>query len=194
MQLPRRRRRDDASARPGLSLPPAHGRLGKPADPPGWDGEPRGEPGIHGLARSRRWDAVVTAEVPGLAGETHAFVVLADRTLLPLDDEAAEVLAPLAAALGDAVERPYRAEAVARGGGRWAVGAVRTRVEELHGVAATEIELAVRDGRRSASVDGRPVFGPFPVLERIAAAERGDVVVRAWRLAGDSWEVEISPL
>lgn len=169
-------------------------RLGTPADPPGWDGEPRGEPGIHGLARSRRWDAVVTADAPGLAGETHAFVVLADRTVLPLDGGTPSAFAPLAAAVGDAVERPYRAEAVARGAGRWAVGAVRTRVEELRGVDAAAIELAVRGGGRSTSVDGRPVFGPFPVLERIAAEARGDVVVRAWRLGGDSWEVEISPL
>jgi hypothetical protein len=44
------------------------------------------------------------------------------------------------------------------------------------------------------SLDGRPVFGAFPVLEGIAAEARGDVVVRAWRLAGDSWEVEVSPL
>jgi hypothetical protein len=168
--------------------------VGAPADPPGWDGEPRGEPGIHGLARSRRWDAVVSAEAPGLAGETHTFVVLANRTLLPLEDDPADALAPLAAAIGDAVERPYRAEAVARGGGRWAVGAVRTRVEELHGVDAAEIQLSLTEGRRSVSVDGRPVFGPFPVLERIAATARGDVVVRAWRLAGDSWEVEISQL
>jgi hypothetical protein len=193
LRLPRRRR-PDASARPSPSPSPARGRLGTSADPPGWDGEPRGEPGIHGLARSRRWDAVVAADVPGLAGDTHAFVVLADRTLLPLDDGAAESLAPLAAAVGDAVERPYRAEAVARGAGRWAVGAVRTRVEELHGVEAAEIQFAVQAGRGSASVDGRPVFGPLPGLERIAAEEQGDVVVRAWRLAGDSWEVEVSPL
>jgi hypothetical protein len=189
-----RRRRPDARPRRTFTTGEQRARLGTPADPPGWDGEPRGEPGIHGLARSRRWDAVVTADAPGLVGESHRFVVLADRTLLPLDGGAAGALAPLAAALGDAVERPYRAEAVARGAGSWAVGAVRTRVEELHGVEAREIALSVRDGERSVSLDGRPVFGAFPVLEGIAAEARGDVVVRAWRLAGDSWEVEVSPL
>jgi hypothetical protein len=136
----------------------------------------------------------VTVDVPELAGDSHRFVVLADRTLLPLDGGPAGALAPLEAALGEAVERPYRAEAVARGAGSWAVGAVGTRVEELHGVEAQEIELAVREGQRSVSMDGRPVFGAFPVLEGIAAEARGDVVVRAWRLAGDSWEVEVSPL
>ena len=30
--------------------------------------------------------------------------------------------------------------------------------------------------------------------ERIAADEGPDVVVRAWRLAGDAWEVEVTPL
>ena len=43
------------------------------AEPPGWDGEPRGEPGIHGVPRARRWDAVATAEAPAAARRHRAF-------------------------------------------------------------------------------------------------------------------------
>src|SRR2546421_534462 len=45
----------DTGAAPGLS-----------AQPPGWDGAPRGEPGIHGVPQARRWETVASAEAPGL--------------------------------------------------------------------------------------------------------------------------------
>jgi hypothetical protein len=180
-------------ARPDTAPRPRAHRIAPAAAPPGWDGEPRGEPGIHGVPRSRRWDAVVTvaAELPG---EAHAFVVLADASIVPLDDAPAAGLRALVAAVGDAAERPYRAEAVLRAPGDWAVAAVRTRVEELHEIEGDALELVAHVGERSVRVDGRPVFGSFPTLERIAADEGPDVVVRAWRLAGDAWEVEVTPL
>ena len=70
--------------------------------------------GIHGVSRARRWDAVATAEAPGLAGDEAEFVVLPDGTLL---GEQAQV--PLAGALE--LEPPYRAEAVRRDGDLWEI-------------------------------------------------------------------------
>src|SRR5205807_2274625 len=45
-----------------------YGLPGQAAEPPSWDGEARGDAGIHGVPRARRWDAVATAEAPDLRG------------------------------------------------------------------------------------------------------------------------------
>ena len=52
-----------------------------PVDPgPHW-----GVTGIHGVARPRRWDAVASAEAPGLTGDEVHFVALANGDLV-VDD------------------------------------------------------------------------------------------------------------
>lgn len=165
---------------------------GTPAEPPGWDGEPRGEPGIHGLARSRRWDAVVVADAPGLDGTELAFVVLADGSTVAAHD--ATALAPLIAALAGSLAPPYRAEAVRRGGTQWAVAAARIRVSELPALAGEEAELVLSAGRRTFHVDGRPSFVAMPALESIGAKEGREYVVRAHRLRAAFWEVEAEAL
>ena len=45
-----------------------------------------------------------------------------------------------------------------------------------------------------AKLDGRPVLGRSPVLERIGEAQSSEYVVRARRLDGDLWEVEATAL
>ena len=68
-----RRRPTTTTSRCRSSAVAVRGRLpgdeprpsGLSAEPPGWDGEPRGEPGIHGIPRARRWDAVVTGSGAG---------------------------------------------------------------------------------------------------------------------------------
>lgn len=167
---------------------------GGPADPPGWHGEQRGEPGIHGVPRARRWDAVVAADAPDLESVERRFVALPDGSTVGADGVRDEALAPLAAALAGVVQPPYRAEAVPRGRGRWAVAAARIRVEEVADVDGDELELVRRDGVRTLHVDGRPVFGSAPAFERMGEGEAGDYVVRARRIAGDLWEVETSAL
>ena len=65
-------------------------------EPPPHDTTPRwGETGIHGVARPRRWDAVVLAESP-YPGQELDFVALPDGTLL-VEDEVVERLAVLEA-------------------------------------------------------------------------------------------------
>lgn len=163
-------------------------------EPPGWDGAPRGEPGIHGVPRARRWDAVSTAEAPALKGDGVHFVALADGTLVVEEDEPDEALSPLADAVEAAVPPPYRAEAVRRGPTTWAVAASRIAVILVEGLRGDEAELVVTQETRTLHVDGRPVFGSAPALERAGQAVGGEYVVRAARLDGDLWEVEATPL
>ena len=164
------------------------------AEPPGWDGEARGEPGIHGVARSRRWDVVATAEAPQLRGDTVHFVSLADRTLLVEENEPDDGVSPLADAVDASLSPPYRAEAVRRGESSWAVGASRIQVVEVPGLTGDEAELAVTRQGRSLEVDGRTVLGRAPALERIGEAQSPEYVVRARRLDGNLWEVEATAL
>lgn len=168
--------------------------LAPAALPPGWDGEARGEAGIHGVPRARRWDTVVTAVAPALRGDTVHFVALADGALLAEEDEPDGALRPLADAVETGLRPPYRAEAVRQDDARWAVGASRIALAELRDLRGDDVELvATREGRM-LRVDGRPSFGSAPALERLGEAEGSEFVVRAHRLHDDLWEVEASPL
>jgi hypothetical protein len=155
----------------------------------GDDDAPRGPwdiAGIHGLQRARKWDAVVTVEAGTLAGERALFVALPDGRLVI--EEGSGGLEPLAAAVDAELPRPYRAEAIRRERGLWAVAANAIEVVELPGIAGREIELVSHGGDRILSVDGERSFGT------IAALERPQHVVRARRIEGAVWEVEVDAL
>jgi hypothetical protein len=179
-----------------LNLEPegSSGRSGQAAELPGWDGEPRGEPGIHGVPRPRRWDAVATADSLDLHGDTVHFVALPDGTIMVEEDEPDQALAPLADAVEATIQPPYRAEAVRRGPATWAVAASRIKVVEAPGLRGNEAELVVTREGRTLHVDGRPAFGSAPALEHAGEAEGSEYVVRASRLDGDLWEIAASPL
>jgi len=151
------------------------------------------EAGIHGVHRQREWDAVVTVEVEGVdAGEVH-FVALPDDTLLVDEDVDAE---PLAAALDDLADPPYRAEAVRRSETQWAVGIRRIEVVDLGDDApdGEELTLTARDGERELRVDGAPTFGSIPLLEQLGSARSPSYVVQGRRLDRTLWEVRVAPL
>lgn len=167
---------------------------GPAAAPPGWDGEQRGEPGIHGVPRARRWDAVATAEAPGLLGDVVHFAALEDGTLVVEEDEPDGTLAPLADALEARLGPPYRAEGVRRRGALWGVAGRSITLVREPGLDGEEAELVVRGGERTLTVDGQPRAGRAPGLEAAGAAEGADHVVRAARLDDDVWEVEASAL
>ena len=93
------------------------------------------------------------------------------------------------------LEPPYRAEAVRRHETLWAVAARAIEVVELgEDPGGEEITLTVRNGERELLVDGARTFGSLPALERLAHGRHDAFTVRAARLEGDLWEVEISPL
>jgi hypothetical protein len=187
------RRDEPAHRRLGRALPNANAG-GFLAHPPLLDGTQVGEPGIHGVPRPRRWDAVVTAGSEALVGDEVHFVALPDGTLVVDEAVPDESLGPLAEAIEEAVEPPYRAHAVRKGKRVWAVGAKRVEVASLPHVRGDEIELTVRDGERALAVDGEREFGGVPMLERLARERHDDYVVRAQRIDGDLFEIEVAPL
>jgi hypothetical protein len=135
-----------------------------------------GATGIHGVPRPRRWDAVASADAPGLSGDELHFVAL-----------------PLADAIEQTIEPPYRAEAVRQGDDVWAVAAHRVEVAEFE-ADGDEIELVVNQDGRSLTVDGARTFGSVPELEDLGSRDGDAYVVRAKRLDGDLWEVISSAL
>ena len=156
------------------------GGLLPPQDPrPQWQ-----ETGIHGLQRPREWDATVTAEAPEIEGDAVSFVVLPDRTVL-VESGPDTSLEPLAAAVEQALQPPYRARAVRQSESLWAVQARRIEVVAIpDGPDGDAIELTPE----GVLVDGQRAFGSIPELE-----ELGDVV-RAERLDGNLWEVRAERL
>ncbi len=174
---------DGGSAAPGLA-----------AQAPGWDGLQRGEPGIHGVPRARRWDTVATVTAAGIQGDTVHFAAIGDGTLLVEQDEPDEAVRTLADAVEQALEPPYRAEAVRRGAETWAVAARRIQVVEEPGLGGQELELVVRPDGWALRVDGTTTLRRAQALERVGEALGPERVVRAWRLDGDLWEVEATAL
>jgi hypothetical protein len=178
---------------------PLHKKLAREAsleqqEPPLVDPGPHwGVTGIHGVPRPRRWDAVASAEAPGLAGDDVHFVALPNGDLIVDEDEPPDTLAPLADAIEQTIEPPYRAEAVRRQGEVWATAARRVQVASFE-AEGDALELVASEAGRSLSVDGQAAFGTVPQLERIGASEGDSYVVRARRLDGDLWEVEAHPL
>jgi hypothetical protein len=177
-KLARQARLDDLS---GQELPPV--------DPgPHW-----GATGIHGVARPRRWDAVASAEAPGLRGDEVHFVALPNGDLVVDEDEPDGTVRALAEAVEDTVEPPYRAESIRRDGDVWAVAARRVQVAELE-AQGEELELVVSGGERTLTVDGERGFGSVPELERLGERLGPAYAIRARRLDDRIWEVEASPL
>lgn len=173
---------------------PLHERLAREgglSERPPHDPSPRwGEVGIHGIHRQREWDAVATAVVPELEGSEARFVALPDGTLIT-ETEDLDV-APLADVLEASVQPPYRAEAIRRPDGLWAVAARRIDVVEVADqIDGDELVLTLRNGERTLEVEGATVFGGVPSLEQLLP---GDGVITARRLDEAFWEVEVAPL
>jgi hypothetical protein len=160
---------------------------------PGRDVAPWHQSGIHGVARPRRWDAVVTAEAE-LPGDAVDFVALADGTLIVDRDVPEGGLAPLAAAVELLIPPPYRAQGTRKSERVWAVAANKIVVAELGDeIGGDTVELAVQEDERTLLVDGAPSFGRLPSLEELAAGLPA-FVIRADRIDGDLWEVRVVPL
>jgi hypothetical protein len=147
------------------------------------------ETGIHGIPRERQYDAVATTAAPDAEGASARFVGLEDGSLLI--EEGGGDLTPLADAIEQEIDRPYRANAVRRGETQWAIAAHRLRVVQLPEPGGDEVELVLRGEEKTLAVDGNRSFGTMPELEQLA---EGDAVIRAARLDGTLWEVRVDPL
>jgi len=173
---------------------PLHEKLAREGglvERPPHDPSPRwGEVGIHGVHRQRVWDAVATVDAPELDGDEAAFVALLDGTVLAETDDLD--VERLADALEASIEPPYRAEAVRRTDGLWAVAARRIRVVDVpEAVDGDNVTITHRQGERTVQVDGSSAFGSIPTLEQLAG---DDAVLIAHRLDETVWEVEVTPL
>lgn len=157
-----------------------------PHDPgPHW-----GEVGIHGLHRHREWDAVATVAAPDLAGDEARFVVLASGEVVV---ESGGADPRLAASI--TLAPPFRARAIRRDAGMWAVGATRIHTLVLANDPGGETIELVWDGReRTVRIDGEPTLAGVPELERLAGSRYAAYVATASRLEGTIWEVFVAPL
>ena len=145
--------------------------------------QPWDKAGIHGVHRPREWDDIATLAAE-LEGERAEFVVLDDEVIVEYGPRGIETIAGAIS-----LDPPYRAEAVKREDGLWAVAARRSEGVSLPDVTGQELEQAHHDGDRTLVVDGQRRFGSIPALER-----QGDYAVRGRRLDGDRWEIEASLL
>jgi hypothetical protein len=148
-----------------------------------------GEVGIHGIARPREWDAVavVRAELPG---ERVAFVALPNRGLVI--EEGPDDVEELAEAVERSLMPPYRAEAVRRPDGSWAVGATAIDVVELPTLDGDDVTLTVSQDGQELVVDGDGRLGQLPELEAFLRGRQG--VVQARRIDGSSFELSAHSL
>jgi len=162
----------------------------EPIDPrPVWQ-----ETGVHGLQRPRDWDATLTVDAPSIEGDTVSFVTLPDGTVL-VEDGADSSLEPLAAAVEQVLQPPYRARAVRQGETLWAVQVRRIEVIELSdGPEGDELELTHTADGTTLVVDDARRFGTIRELEQRGGRVGPEYTVRAERLDGDLWEVRASAL
>ena len=157
------------------------------------DVAPWHQAGIHGVPRPREFDEVTTVDVDGVAGNEIAFVALEDGTLLLESEHDTDVTA-FADAHDATMTPPYRAIGIRKGERTWALAAKGIDVARIADeVGGDTVELGVQGGERTLVVDGAQTFGTLPELEALA----GDLeayVLRASRLDGDLWEVQVVPL
>jgi hypothetical protein len=68
-------------------------------------------------------------------------------------------------------------------------------VLDLHpDVEGETIELSAHGGERTLTVDGFRAFGRIPQLEAVGEARGPDYALRARRLDGSLWEIDVTPL
>lgn len=160
---------------------------------PGRDVAPWHQAGIHGVARPRQWDTVVTAEAD-LPGDSVSFVALEDGTLVVDEAVPDNALAPLADAVELQIHAPYRAHATRKSETVWAVAANTIVVARLADeIGGDTVELAVQGDESTLLVDGAQTFGALPSLEELAGGLAA-YVIRADRIDDDLWEVKVIPL
>jgi hypothetical protein len=156
------------------------------------DGDPGlGIAGVTGVARPRgEWDVASSASAPDLPGDELTFVALADGTLV-VDGEVPDGAAgPLADAVEQYLQPPYRAAAVRKEGDVWAVAAARVTVLDLSSVDGDMLEVARVGEGVAFSVDGAASLAPLEVRQ-VLEGHDGDVALTAERIDGTTWVAEI---
>ena len=147
------------------------------------------------MARPGAYDEVIAVHAPEIPGDTADFATLQNGDVIVDTEQGDADLSPLADAVEQKLQPPYRVVARRGEGDLWSVAARGIDVLELDFAGGDEIELASIDGELDLKVDGEAWNGRIPELERAGEAANGeDYVVQAERLDGDLWEVRASPL
>ncbi|HVD25360.1 MAG TPA: hypothetical protein VNB86_05135 [Gaiellaceae bacterium] len=122
-------------------------------------------------------------------------MTLPDGTVL-VDAELPEgALTPIADAIEGELNPPYRAHAVRREDGVWAVGAKTIEVVEVHEeIDGDTVSLVVQGDERTLLIDERPGWSEVGTLETYARERHTDFVLQAERLDGNLWSVQVNAL
>lgn len=140
------------------------------------------------------WDTVATVRAPGLAGDRVEFTTLPNGDVIVERERGDGDLAPLADAIEQKIEPPYRAVASRQDGDLWGVGAQRIEVAQLALDEGDAVELTMNDGTQEVRVDGEPSDAGVPELVRVGERVGENYCVEAKRIDGDFWGVEVSAL
>jgi hypothetical protein len=147
------------------------------------------------MARPGQYDTVAVVHAPEIPGPSVVFATLPNGDVIVDSEQGDADLSPLADAVEQHLEPPYRVVARRGEGDIWSVAARGIDVLELDFAGGDVIELSSIDGEIGLKVDGEPWDGRIPELEGAGEAAAGeDYVVQAERLDGDLWEVRASPL
>ena len=137
---------------------------------------------------------MVTAEGPDIDANAVRWVGLPDGTIL-VEDGPNSSLTPLAIAVEEKLDPPYRARAARQVGDVWAVQAMRLEVMTLLDAPDGDtIDVARSGATTTVIVEGREIFDSLPALEARGAREGEAYAVRAERLDGALFEVQASAL
>lgn len=137
------------------------------------------------------WDALVFVKA-ALAGDRIEFTTLPNGDIIV--DEGTGDLSPLADAVEEKIDRPYKAVADRHENEVWAVGAREIQVAEFAFAEGDAIVLSVTDGTEQVRVDDEPSDARVSALERLGEREGPNYCVEADRIDGDFWEVRVLPL
>jgi len=147
--------------------------------------------GVTGSPRPRgEWDVATSAKAPEMPGEELTFVALADGTLVVDEDIPDGAAGPIADAIEEYIEPPYRAAALRKESDLWAVAAARVTLLDLTTIEGDRLEAARVGEGITFSVDGKASLPPLEVRSMLERFE-GDVAVTAEHVDGTTWVAEV---
>ena len=146
-----------------------------------------------GIPRPREFDALTIVDAAELDGDAVEFVALPDGDLIVLQQDGDGDLSPLADAVEERLNAPYRARGVRHTDTLWSVAAIPVNVVRVVADGGT-IDVAAHNGDLTATVDGEPTLKRFPELERLGERVGANYAVHAERLDEDLWQARASPL
>jgi hypothetical protein len=140
------------------------------------------------------WDAVVTAQLAGVAGDEVEFTTLPNGDVIVGREDGDADLSPLADVIEKKIDPPYRALGTRQDGDLWGAGARRIQVAEFRLAEGESVDLSENDGVRELRVDGELSDAEIPELAQLGEPVGSAYCVEAKRIDGDFWEVRVSAL